>query len=125
MTPEERSLRGRIGAHALHSQVDGRQHTQPARDAFAARFERQVDPDGTLPPMERRRRAEHAKRAYMLSLALKSSQSRRQRRHKPKSFCTWLFAWSLPKQPAGLADLARHPLLAELNAWCELLKCYR
>ena len=27
-------------------------------------------------------------------------QSRRQRRHKPKSFCTWLFAWSLPKQPA-------------------------
>ena len=43
--------------------------TRPAREAFLRRFEREVDPNGTLPPDERHRRAEHAKRAYMLRLA--------------------------------------------------------
>ncbi len=44
-----------------------------------ARFERQVDPDGTLPEAERRRRAEAAKKAYFLGLALKSTKARRKR----------------------------------------------
>jgi hypothetical protein len=43
--------------------------TRPAREAVLKRFEREVDPDNELPPDERRRRAEHAKRAYMLGLA--------------------------------------------------------
>ncbi|HEY3685104.1 MAG TPA: hypothetical protein VGL93_18875 [Streptosporangiaceae bacterium] len=51
--------------------------TRPARDAFLARFERQVDPDGELPEHERRQRAEHAKRAYMLGLAKRSASARR------------------------------------------------
>jgi hypothetical protein len=38
-----------------------------------------VDPDGTLDPVERARRAAHAQRAYMLRLSLMSSR-RRQRR---------------------------------------------
>jgi hypothetical protein len=37
--------------------------TRPVRQAFLNRFEREVDPDGELPPDERRSRAEHAKRA--------------------------------------------------------------
>jgi len=41
------------------------------------RFEREVDPDGVLPPEERRRRAEHARKAYFLRLALASSKARR------------------------------------------------
>ena len=41
------------------------------------RFEREVDPDGKLPPDERRRRAEHAKRAYMLRLAKRAVAARK------------------------------------------------
>jgi hypothetical protein len=49
--------------------TDRSARTRPARQAFLRRFEREVDPDGNLPPDERHRRAEHAKRAYMLGLA--------------------------------------------------------
>jgi hypothetical protein len=44
------------------------------------RFERQVDPDGTLNPAERRRRAEQAMRAHMAGLALRSAQVRRRKK---------------------------------------------
>jgi hypothetical protein len=44
------------------------------------RFERQVDPDGTLKPVERRRRAEQAMRAHMAGLALRSAQARRRKK---------------------------------------------
>ncbi len=53
-----------MAAYALHATRDPRVATKPARDAFMARFERQVDPDGTLPDAERRRRAEAAMKAY-------------------------------------------------------------
>jgi hypothetical protein len=43
------------------------------------RFEREVDPDGTLPPAERAKRAEYARKAYFQRLALKSAQVRRRR----------------------------------------------
>ena len=73
----ERSLAGRIGAHARWANVDDRSAaTKKARDAFEKRFEREVDPEGVLPVAERRRRAEHAKKAYFLRMALKSSKAR-------------------------------------------------
>jgi hypothetical protein len=79
-TPAERSMRGRLAAYSLHAQVvDASAHTRPARDAFMARFERQVDPDCVLAPAERQRRAEAAKRAYFTRLALQSARARRQR----------------------------------------------
>ncbi|QFG27262.1 hypothetical protein F7P10_24035 [Actinomadura sp. WMMB 499] len=56
---------------------DRKRRTRPARDAFLARFEREVDPDGVLAPEERRARAELAKRAYMLKLAKRSAQARK------------------------------------------------
>lgn len=74
LTPEQRSLRARLAAHVLHAQ--GKTNTQPARDAFDARFEAEVDPEGVLPPAERMRRAEHARLAYFSRLALKSAQAR-------------------------------------------------
>jgi hypothetical protein len=81
MTPEERGLQARIAAHSLHAKVaDPKAHTAPARRAFLDRFERQVDPDGVLSTEERQRRAEHARKAYFLSLARKSARARRQRR---------------------------------------------
>jgi hypothetical protein len=51
--------------------------TRPARETFLKRFEKEVDPDGTLPPEERQQCAEHAKRAYMLQLAKRSADVRK------------------------------------------------
>jgi hypothetical protein len=78
LSPAERSLRARLAAHALHAQ--GKTSTAAGTAAFLARFERLVDPDGTLPPAERARRAAHARKAYMARLALRSARVRRQRR---------------------------------------------
>ncbi|MET0134712.1 MAG: hypothetical protein ABW215_14105 [Kibdelosporangium sp.] len=78
MTPEQRSLRARIAAHASWANTSDR--TEKARkgaNALLARFETQVDPDGVLSPEERRQRAESARRAHMLSLAAKSAKARR------------------------------------------------
>jgi hypothetical protein len=73
----DRVLRARIAAHVLHAQIsDEAEHTAPARAAFLSRFEREVDPDGLLAPEERARRAEHARKAYFLRLALASRKAR-------------------------------------------------
>jgi hypothetical protein len=74
-----KTLRGRAGAHAMHSRNDSKAVSQPARDAFMARFEREVDPDRTLDPAERTRRATHARKAYFTRLALKSAKARRRK----------------------------------------------
>lgn len=80
MDPVERSARARIAAFTMHAKNDSRETSKPGRDAFLARFEREVDPDGALPERERARRAESAKRAHMTKLALKSAASRRAKR---------------------------------------------
>ena len=79
LSPHEASLRGRIGAHALHASRDSRETTAKARAAFLERFERAVDPGGVLPEGERRRRAEHARKAHFTRLALKSARARARR----------------------------------------------
>lgn len=73
---EEMARRGRIGAYARLARHDPRELTQPARDAFLSKFEREVDPDGTLAPEERQRRAECARKAHMLRLARLSAAAR-------------------------------------------------
>ena len=68
----------RIAAEISWSRtVDRSARTRPAREAFLKRFEKEVDPEGQLPPDERYRRAEHAKRAYMLRLAKRAVAARR------------------------------------------------
>ncbi|MBA2756351.1 MAG: hypothetical protein H0U37_02765 [Chloroflexi bacterium] len=74
LSPAQRKLRARAAAHALHAQ--GGTNTKAGTAAFLERFERQVDPDGRLTPEERTRRAAHARRSYMTSLALKASRTR-------------------------------------------------
>ncbi len=74
---ERRSQIGRLGAAVLHSQHDSKQLTEKARATFLSRFERDVDPDLQLDPVERARRAEHAKTAYFLRLAMRSAEARR------------------------------------------------
>ena len=80
MTPAERTLRGKIGAYALHAL--GRTNTVPARKAFMAKFELQVDPDGVLSEQERQKRADCARKAYFARLGLKSAKTRRNKRKR-------------------------------------------
>lgn len=76
----ERHLRAQLAAHVSWANTpDPAERTRKARESFLARFEREVDPDGTLDPAERARRAEHARKAYFLRLSLKSAQARRKR----------------------------------------------
>jgi hypothetical protein len=78
--PADRSLIASIGAHASWARTaDPAARTANARAAFNDSFERQADPDGTLPPAERARRAEHLRKAHYKRLALKSAQARRKR----------------------------------------------
>lgn len=51
--------------------------TEPARRGLRAKFEREVDPDGTLPPAERERRVGDLMRAHMLRMSLKARTARR------------------------------------------------
>ncbi len=76
--PARMALLGRIGAATLHAR--GGTTTEAARAAFRDRFLREADPDGTLSPEERERRAAHLRRAHYLRLALKSADARRSRR---------------------------------------------
>jgi hypothetical protein len=77
--PSDHSLRGRIGAFAQHSRYDTRETTSAGRAAFLAKFELEVDPDGTLPVPERHRRAVARRREYFARLALASAVARRKR----------------------------------------------
>ncbi len=84
LTPAQARLRARIAAHSLHSQRDSKEITAKARAAFRSKFEREVDPDGTLLAEERQRRADHARRAHMARLALKAARARSRQRGQPK-----------------------------------------
>ncbi len=79
LTPEERSIQARAAAHRMHA-LHGSQVTVAGRRASMERFEKQVDPEGVLDPAERARRAAHLKKAFYLTLSLKSAQARRARR---------------------------------------------
>jgi hypothetical protein len=75
-----RNIDRRIAAEVSWSRTADRSaRTRPARQAFLTRFEKEVDPDGTLPPGERQLRAGHAMRAHMLRLAKRSAAARRAR----------------------------------------------
>lgn len=79
VTPEQRALRGRLGAAVLHSRYDSRYLTQAARRKFLERFINEVDPYRRLPEAERLRRAEQARQAHFLRLAMASAKARASR----------------------------------------------
>ena len=83
LTPEQRIMRAQLAAYTLHATHDSTKLTEKARHASnVTRFEKLVDPDGILTPEERGRRVEHARRAYMRSLALKRSRTASAKREK-------------------------------------------
>ena len=76
LTPEQRRLRAQIAANARWSREDPAPNAARGQAGLTAKFEREVDPDGSLPPAERARRVEAAKRAHFQRLAFASSRAR-------------------------------------------------
>ncbi len=74
LTPEQRRLRARLAAYSMHAA--GKTNTKAATAASEARWAKQVDPDGTLAPDERDKRARAAKKAHYTKLAYLSAKAR-------------------------------------------------
>lgn len=74
MNAAQRSLRARAAAFAMHAM--GGTNTRPAFEARMRKLEDRVDPDRTLTPPERAKRARQLLRADMTALALRSSLAR-------------------------------------------------
>lgn len=80
-SPAERALHARSASHFRWSrETDRTKATAPARAGLQARFERQVDPDGVLDPVERAKRVESARKAYYADLSRRSAAARRKRK---------------------------------------------
>lgn len=80
-SPAERVLHSRAASHVRWSRESDRSKaTAPARAGMQAKFERQVDPDGLLDPVERAKRAESARKAYYADLTRKSIAARRRKK---------------------------------------------
>jgi hypothetical protein len=78
VSENEASERARIAASERWAHTsDRRAATAPARAALNARFEAEVDPDGTLDPAERAQRVRNLRVAYYTRLARLSAASRR------------------------------------------------
>jgi hypothetical protein len=78
MTPAQRVLRAKIAAHTSWAGTANRaERTAAARQAAHDRFEKQVDPDGALPPDVRRQRAASARNAHIHKMAAASAKARR------------------------------------------------
>lgn len=76
--PNDAALIARLAAHVKWAQCPDRTAaTAAARKAYADRWEKLVDPDGTLDPAERAYRANHAKSAHYARMALRSAEVRR------------------------------------------------
>jgi len=74
----DRVLTARIAAAERWGHTNDRAAaTAPVRRGLRAKFEREADPDGTLNPAERGRRADHLMRAHMLRMSRAAAHSRR------------------------------------------------
>ena len=86
LTPDQRSTRAKIAAAARWSAEDGHKNAIRAQQGLRAKFYRETRerfPD--LPEDQIERRSEHAYKAHMLRLALKSSKARQARQLQPTS----------------------------------------
>lgn len=80
LTREDRERNGRRGAYVrLAKEPDWSKVTQPAREALATKWEREVDPAVT-DPAQRARMGEAARRAFYLDLAERSRKARAARK---------------------------------------------
>jgi hypothetical protein len=80
MTPAERRARASIAANIRWAHEDPTHNAVRGQAGLRARFERDVDPDGTLSPAERAKRAERLHRAHITRLAEASRKARAARK---------------------------------------------
>lgn len=81
LPPKLRSAINTVNAHKSWAKTPNRTaRTAAGRAAALDRFEKQVDPDGVLDPVERAKRAENAKTAFFREIALKSAAARAARK---------------------------------------------
>ena len=70
LTPSQRQTRSRQASYESWANTEDRtKRTAPGRQGMLKKFEDQVDPDRTLPPEERAKRVESARKAYFTRLA--------------------------------------------------------
>jgi hypothetical protein len=82
-SPVERSLHAQQASLTYWSQVDDRAAaTQTARDGLTRKWEREIDPDGKLPPPELAKRVEMRRKAHMAEMTRNSLKARRERAAK-------------------------------------------
>lgn len=75
-------MRAKLAAHTRWSREGSREEaTRKARERFEQSFEDKVDPERKLPPQERARLAEHAKKAHFYRMAMKSVEARKRKRN--------------------------------------------
>jgi hypothetical protein len=79
MSEESRAKWGRIGGLTAWARNDAETMVGSAHQGFRRRFERIVDPEGALDPIERGIRADRACRAHMLTLAARSAAARKRK----------------------------------------------
>lgn len=78
--PTYRSMRARLAAYerwSRASEADRAEQVRKMHRGMQDRWERQVDPDGTLPHAERIKRAEAAKKAHMTRMSMQSRTKRK------------------------------------------------
>jgi hypothetical protein len=81
--PDERVLVAKIAAAERWGRTrDRTAATAPARAGLRSKYQREVDPDGTLPTEEVTRRVDALMHAHMLRMSLKAAQGRRRAREQ-------------------------------------------
>jgi hypothetical protein len=87
MTPHERRVMAAHAAWLASVATIGREErSERARQGQQRRWERMVDPDGVLPPVERATRADAAMRSHMLRMVLISTAKREELRELRKLY---------------------------------------
>lgn len=83
MTPEQRVQRAKIAANARWSRPMAREDQSDAmKEAMRTRFEREVDPEGKLPPEDRAKLAKAAARRNAARLNAAKARKRALRRRE-------------------------------------------
>ncbi|MDO9378926.1 MAG: hypothetical protein Q7T56_08745 [Nocardioidaceae bacterium] len=79
-TPADKTLSAQIAANTRWGNTTDRSAaTSAARRGLRAKFETQVDPDGTMHPAERERRVESLMKAHMQRMTLAAKRARQRK----------------------------------------------
>lgn len=121
-TAAQRKLRAQQAAYARWARTPDRvAATAPARRGWRLRWERQVDPAGTLAPAIRATLADAAMRSYMAGLRLKKSladgRETASKAPKVKTVCSWCHP-RVANKTHRFCERHAAQFTRECEAWC-------